>query len=150
MKYVAYLDKDGKAKPYIMGCYGIGISRTAAAAVEAHHDEWGIKWPISIAPYHVVVVPVSTKDEKQMEVANEVYSKLLENGIEAVLDDRDERPGVKFKDADLIGFPFRITVGKTITDGQVEFVTRQSGEKVPMTPNEAIEKVINEVKSVIG
>ena len=119
-----YLDADGKTKPYIMGCYGIGISRTAAAAVEAHHDDWGIKWPLAIAPYHVTIVPVSTKDELQMTTANKIYEELLANGGEAVIDDRDERPGVKFKDADLIGFPFRITVGKTITEGNVEFVTR--------------------------
>ena len=109
-----YLDADGKAKPYIMGCYGIGVTRTAAAAVEAHHDDWGIKWPLAIAPYHVIIVPVSTKDELQMSVATQMYEELLNQGVEAVIDDRDERPGVKFKDADLIGFPFRITVGKTI------------------------------------
>lgn len=143
-----YLDADGKAKPYIMGCYGIGISRTAAAAVEAHHDDWGIKWPLAIAPYHVIIVPVSTKDETQMSVAEKLYEELLTNGVEAVLDDRDERPGVKFKDADLIGFPYRITVGKTITEGNVEFVTRETGEKIPMKPEEAAQKVIDAVKNI--
>lgn len=143
-----YLDADGKTKPYIMGCYGIGISRTAAAAVEAHHDDWGIKWPLAIAPYHVTIVPVSTKDELQMTTANKIYEELLANGVEAVIDDRDERPGVKFKDADLIGFPFRITVGKTITEGNVEFVTRATGEKVAMTPEVAIKQVIDAVKAI--
>ena len=143
-----YLDANGKTQPYIMGCYGIGVTRTAAAAVEAHHDEWGIKWPLSIAPYHVVVVPVSTQDEAQMKVATEVYEQLLNAGVEAVLDDRNERPGVKFKDADLIGFPFRITVGKTIAEGNVEFVERSNGEKISMTPQEAVEKVINAVNSI--
>ena len=143
-----YLDADGKSKPYIMGCYGIGISRTAAAAVEAHHDEWGIKWPLAIAPYHAVVVPVSTKDEQQMAVAQEIYDKLQNAGVEVVIDDRDERPGVKFKDADLIGFPYRITVGKTIAEGNVEFVTRQTGEKETITPQQAVEKVINAVKNI--
>ncbi len=143
-----YLDADGKAKPYIMGCYGIGISRTAAAAVEAHHDDWGIKWPLSIAPYHVIVVPVSTKDELQMSVATKIYEELLANGVEAVLDDRDERPGVKFKDADLIGFPYRITVGKTITEGNVEFVTRATGEKLTIKPEEASKIVIEAVKNI--
>lgn len=143
-----YLDADGKAKPYIMGCYGIGISRTAAAAVEAHHDDWGIKWPLAIAPYHVTIVPVSTKDELQMTTANKIYEELLANGVEAVIDDRDERPGVKFKDADLIGFPFRITVGKTITEGNVEFVTRATGEKVAMKPEVAIKQVIDAVKAI--
>lgn len=143
-----YLDKDGKTKPYIMGCYGIGISRTAAAAVEAHHDDWGIKWPLAIAPYHAIIVPVSTKDETQMSVANKLYEELLANGVEVVLDDRDERPGVKFKDADLIGFPFRITVGKTIAEGNVEFITRETGEKVPMKPEEAAAKIIEAVKNL--
>lgn len=143
-----YLDADGKTKPYIMGCYGIGISRTAAAAVEAHHDDWGIKWPLAIAPYHVTIVPVSTKDELQMTTANKIYKELLANGVEAVIDDRDERPGVKFKDADLIGFPFRITVGKTITEGNVEFVTRATGEKVAMKPEVAIKQVIDAVKAI--
>lgn len=143
-----YLDADGKTKPYIMGCYGIGISRTAAAAVETHHDDWGIKWPLAIAPYHVTIVPVSTKDELQMTTANKIYEELLANGVEAVIDDRDERPGVKFKDADLIGFPFRITVGKTITEGNVEFVTRATGEKVAMKPEVAIKQVIDAVKAI--
>lgn len=143
-----YLDAEGKTKPYIMGCYGIGISRTAAAAVEAHHDDWGIKWPLAIAPYHVTIVPVSTKDELQMTTANKIYEELLANGVEAVIDDRDERPGVKFKDADLIGFPFRITVGKTITEGNVEFVTRATGEKVAMKPEVAIKQVIDAVKAI--
>jgi len=143
-----YLDANGKTQPYIMGCYGIGVTRTAAAAVEAHHDEWGIKWPLSIAPYHVVVVPVSTQDEAQMKVATEVYEQLLNAGVEAVLDDRNERPGVKFKDADLIGFPFRITVGKTISEGNVEFVERSNGEKISMTPQDAIDRVVKAVKEI--
>src|SRR5574344_1629575 len=145
-----YLDENGKAKPYVMGCYGIGISRTAAAAVEAHHDDWGIKWPIAIAPYHVDVVPVSTKDELQMKVAQEVYQKLLDNGIEAVIDDRDERPGVKFKDSDLIGFPFRITVGKTFNnEGKFEFKTRKTNEVINLTPDEAFKKLMEELKEVL-
>ncbi len=145
-----YLDQNGKAQPYIMGCYGIGISRTAAAAVEAHHDDWGIKWPVAIAPYHVIVVPVAVNDETQMGVAEKIYAELNNAGIEVVLDDRSERPGVKFKDADLIGFPYRITVGKTIVDGKVELVTRETGEKVEMTPDEAVSKVIDFVKSALN
>lgn len=143
-----YLDSDGKTKPYVMGCYGIGITRTAAAAVEAHHDEHGIKWPLAIAPYHVTVVPVSIKDELQMQTAQRIYDELLQNGVEAVIDDREERPGVKFKDADLIGFPYRITVGKTINEGNVEFVTRQTGEKEVVKPEEAIKRVIEAVKAL--
>lgn len=143
-----YLDKNGKTQPFIMGCYGIGISRTAAAAVEAHHDEFGIKWPLAIAPYHVVIVPVNIQDETQMKVAQELYEKLLSNGVEAVLDDRDERAGVKFKDADLIGFPYRITVGKTISEGLVEYKVRETGVKEKVTPEDAALHVIEAVKAL--
>ena len=144
-----YLDENGKTQPFIMGCYGIGISRTAAAAVERHHDEWGIKWPISIAPYHVDIVPVNIQDELQMKVAEELYSQLLDKKVEVVLDDRDERAGVKFKDADLIGFPFRITVGKTINEGFVEFKVRETGEVFKVKPEEAVEKIVEYVKPYI-
>ena len=143
-----YLDANGKTQPYIMGCYGIGVTRTAAAAVEAHHDDWGIKWPLAIAPYHVVVVPVSTQDEGQMKAANEIYTQLLALGVETVLDDRNERPGVKFKDADLIGFPYRITVGKTITEGKVEFVERSNGEKLVIPVQDAIDRVVKAVSEI--
>lgn len=143
-----YTDINGKTHPYVMGCYGIGISRTAAAAVEAHYDEHGIKWPLAIAPYHVVIVPVNIKDELQMKVANQMYEDLKAAGVEVVLDDRDERAGVKFKDADLIGFPFRVTVGKTINDGFVEYKTRETGEQEKYTPEQATEKLINIIKAV--
>ena len=143
-----YTDVDGKTKPYVMGCYGIGVTRTAAAAVEAHYDEHGIKWPIAIAPYHVTIVPVNILDELQMKVANELYEKLQKAGVEVVLDDRDERAGVKFKDADLIGFPYRITVGKTINEGLVEFKTRETGEIAKITPDETAEKIIEIVKNI--
>ena len=143
-----YTDINGEMKPYIMGCYGIGISRTAAAAVEAHHDEFGIKWPLSIAPYHVVVVPVSTNDECQMSTAEKIYEDLLKSGVEVVLDDRDERAGVKFKDADLIGFPYRITAGKTLTEGLVECKIRETGEVMKLTPEKAVEFVKNAVANI--
>ncbi len=142
-----YLDENGKTQPYIMGCYGIGISRTAAAAVEAHNDEHGIKWPIAIAPYHVVIVPVNIKDQQQMTVAKDMYEKLLEAGIEVVLDDRDERAGVKFKDADLIGFPFRVTAGKTLAEGFVEYKIRETEETLKMTPDEAVKDLISRIKN---
>ncbi len=144
-----YLDKNGKTQPYIMGCYGIGISRTAAAAVERWHDDNGIVWPVQIAPYHVSIVPLNNNDELQMKVATEMYEQLQKEGIEVVLDDRAERPGVKFKDADLIGFPYRITVGKTIVDGNVEFKTRKTGEIETIKPTEAVEKIINLVKEAL-
>ena len=143
-----YLDKNGKSHPYIMGCYGIGISRTAAAAVEAHNDEHGIKWPISIAPYHVVIVPVNIQDKLQMETAEKMYEELKKAGVEVVLDDRDERAGVKFKDADLIGFPYRVTVGKTINEGLVEYKTRETGEIETVKPEVAVEHLIEIVKNI--
>ncbi len=143
-----YLDQNGKAQPYVMGCYGIGISRTAAAAVEAHYDEKGIKWPLAIAPYQAIVIPVSTKDEQQMKVAEDIYKTLLKHGVEAVIDDRDERPGVKFKDADLIGFPYRITVGKSIADGLVEFKVRETDEMSNIKPEDAAEIVITAVSNL--
>ena len=143
-----YTDINGKTHPYVMGCYGIGISRTAAAAVEAHHDEYGIKWPLAIAPYHAVIVPVNIQDEAQMNIANALYEVLKNAGVEVVLDDRDERAGVKFKDADLIGFPFRITVGKTISEGLVECKIRETGELVKLTPDEAKQNIIDAVLSL--
>ena len=143
-----YLDQNGKTQPYIMGCYGIGISRTAAAAVEAHYDEHGIKWPLAIAPYHVVIVPVNIKDELQMKVAEDIYKTLIKHGAEAVLDDRDERAGVKFKDADLIGFPYRIVVGKSINEGLVEFKIRETEETSNITPENAVEAVITAVHNL--
>ena len=143
-----YTDINGKTHPYVMGCYGIGISRTAAAAVEAHYDEHGIKWPIAIAPYHVVIVPVNINDELQMKVAEKMYEDLKSAGVEVVLDDRDERAGVKFKDADLIGFPFRVTVGKTINDGFVEYKVRETGEQEKYTPEQTTQKLIDIIKAV--
>lgn len=138
-----FTDKDGKERPFIMGCYGIGISRTAAAAVERHHDEFGIKWPLAIAPYTVIIVPVSDQDETQMSVAEDMYKKLSDANIEVLIDDRPERAGVKLKDADLIGIPYRITVGKTIKDGLVEFKTRSTNETITISPDEAIEKILS-------
>ncbi len=135
-----YTDAEGQLKPYIMGCYGIGVSRTMAAAIEKYHDDFGIIWPKEIAPYHVDIVPVNIDDEVQSKVAYDLYDKLNKLGIEAVIDDRSDRAGVKFKDADLIGFPIRITVGKTISDGLVEFKTRNDGVVEKITPDEAIEK----------
>ncbi len=143
-----FTDENGKERPFIMGCYGIGISRTAAAAVERHHDEYGIKWPLAIAPYHVDVVPVNIGEEKQMKIAEEIYNKLLKKGVEAVIDDRDERAGVKFKDSELIGFPFRITAGKTVDEGLVEFKIRETGEVLKITPDEAVEKVVQAVQNI--
>ena len=131
-----YNDEDGQVKKIYMGCYGVGVSRTLAAAIEQNHDDDGIIWPLSIAPYHVVVVPVSDKNESMMGIAQSIYEDLQDLGLEVVLDDRSERAGVKFKDADLIGFPYRITVGKdTIENGTVDVKCRKTGEQkaVPVT-----------------
>ena len=138
-----FTDKDGQEKPFIMGCYGIGISRTAAAAVERHHDENGIIWPLAIAPYTVIIVPVSDQDETQMSIAEDMYKKLLADNVEVILDDRSERAGVKLKDADLIGIPYRITVGKTIKDGLVEFKTRATNVVETISPDEAIQRILS-------
>ena len=135
-----YTDEKGKDKPFIMGCYGIGITRTAAAAIEKYHDDFGIVWPKEIAPYHVDIVPVNADDSEQMDVALKLYNALNSLGIETVLDDRADRAGVKFKDSELIGFPYRITVGKTIKEGLVEFKHRKSGEVEKLTPDEAVER----------
>jgi len=125
-----FIDEDGKEKPFIMGCYGIGVTRTMASIIEQHHDENGIVWPLSVAPYHVSIIPVNVKDEKQTKVANELYEELINMGIEALLDDRNERAGVKFKDSELMGIPMRVTVGKKIGDGEVEFKLRDSEMEV--------------------
>jgi len=145
-----FTDENGNEVPFVMGCYGIGISRTAAAAVERHHDEYGIKWPIAIAPYHAIVVPVNVQDETQMKIAEEIYKKLADNGIEVILDDRDDRAGVKFKDADLIGIPLRITAGKTVQEGLVEYKVRETGEVIKITPDEAVSKVIETVQKALS
>ncbi len=143
-----YTDENGKTHPYIMGCYGIGITRTAAAAVERYHDEHGIIWPLEIAPYHAVVVPVNTNDEIQVKLAEDIYEKLKNAGVEVVLDDRNDRAGVKFKDADLIGYPFRITVGKTVSEGLVEFKRRDEKDVLKLTPDEAVKLVTEMVESI--
>lgn len=136
-----FTDENGKEKHFVMGCYGIGVSRTAAAAVERFHDDNGIVWPMSIAPYQISIVPVNINDSLQMETAESFYKELLDKKIEVIMDDRAERAGVKFKDADLIGIPVRITVGKTITEGNVEIKIRSTGEMLIVPKDEAIAKV---------
>ena len=144
-----YKDENQQDHPLVMGCYGIGVSRTLAAVIEQHHDDDGIIWPVSVAPYHAIVTLVKPKDEEQAKVAEEIYQSLLTAGVEAVIDDRDERPGVKFKDADLLGFPIRITVGKRAGEGIVEYKLRRDSEKSELSVAEAIEnaiKLVNEEK----
>jgi prolyl-tRNA synthetase len=141
-----YLDEKGDEKYCVMGCYGVGVSRTMAASIEQNHDDQGIIWPIPIAPYHCIVVPISIKDAQVMEAVDKLYLQLQRLGVEVIVDDRDERPGVKFKDADLVGYPLRITIGsKTLANGQVELRQRKSGE----TQLVFLEEAAQLVKSMI-
>ncbi len=137
-----YLDENGQEQLMVMGCYGVGVSRTMAAAIEQHHDADGIIWPVAIAPYKVVIVPINTKDELQMAMSERVYQELSAAGVEVVLDDRDERSGVKFKDADLIGYPLRITVGpKALKENCVEVKVRRTKESLLFPVNDYLESV---------
>ncbi len=124
-----YLDEKGKEQAMVMGCYGIGIGRTAAAAIEQNHDEGGIIWPYALAPFQFEVIALNMKDEKVREAAENIYSDLNSKNVEVLFDDRDESPGVKFKDADLIGIPYRIIIGgKGLAEGKAEFKERKSGK----------------------
>ena len=140
-----YLDSNNKLQPVWMGSYGIGPARAMAALVEQNIDENGINWPAHLAPYTVAIVIISMKDETQVKVANELYEKLKDLGVDVLLDDRDERPGVKFKDMELIGIPYRITVGKGVADNKVEFKARV-GDKEDIE----IENIIDKVKELLG
>lgn len=137
-----YKDENQKDHPIVMGCYGIGVTRTLAAVVEQHHDENGIIWPMSVAPYHVIITLVKPDDEVQAEVAERIYTELQKAGVEVLLDDRKERPGVKFKDADLLGIPVRITVGKFAGEGKVEYKLRRDADKQEMSVEDAISNAI--------
>jgi prolyl-tRNA synthetase len=133
------LDKNGKEVMPIMGCYGIGIERILTAAIEQSNDENGFWLPASIAPFEIVVTPVNVKDEPVMKNANEIARSLSDAGFDVIIDDRDERPGVKFKDADLIGIPFRVNVGKKVTEGTVEIVLRSTREVRDVTISAIVE-----------
>ena len=133
-----YKDENQEEKPIVMGCYGIGVTRTLAAVVEQHHDKDGIIWPVAVAPYHVIITLMKPDDEVQLALAEKVHDELSAKGVEVMLDDRDERPGVKFKDADLLGIPVRITVGRMAPEGKVEYKLRRDAEKVEMTAEEAV------------
>jgi prolyl-tRNA synthetase len=140
-----YLDGDGRERPIVMGCYGIGVGRTAAAAIEQHHDADGIIWPLPIAPLQVMVLPVTVADSRSWETAQSLHDALEAAGVEVLLDDRDERPGMKFKDADLIGLPLRLTVGRALAEGQVELMARRTRRmtKVP------VEEVVARVRQIV-
>lgn len=142
-----FLDNSGRPKPLVMGCYGIGVTRTLAATIEQSHDENGIIWPRSIAPFEVVIVPINVKDEALMDISTKIYTSLQSSGIDVLLDDRKDRAGVKFKDADLIGYPLRITISKhSIETGEVEIKTRKTGDVV----NVKIDEVITSTKELLS
>jgi prolyl-tRNA synthetase len=137
----SYLDVDGQEKPFIMGSYGIGITRTAQATVEKFHDEAGIIWPASIAPFSVEILPLNVSDKNQNQVALEIYGKMKEKGVEVLLDDREDRAGVKFNDADLIGIPLRVNVGaKSLKEGKVEVCIRKTKEVISVVPEQVTGK----------
>lgn len=138
-----YLDDSGESKPIVMGSYGIGVTRCMAAIIEQGHDDDGIIFPVSVAPYEVVVIPVNNKQEEQVKLAEEIYESLKKSGMDVLLDDRAERAGVKFKDADLIGVPVRIVVGKKCGDGIVEFKERTEKDSVEKSVDEAISDTIS-------
>jgi prolyl-tRNA synthetase len=134
-----YLDEHGREREMVMGCYGIGVGRTAAAAIEQNHDQDGIIWPMPIAPFQVIVVPVNSKVKALMDTAEGIYRHLSGNGVEVLLDDRDTSPGVRFKDADLIGIPLRVTIGeKNLRKGAVEIRRRKDGQTTLVEKNKAV------------
>ena len=143
-----YQEVNGENLPLVMGCYGIGVTRTMASIIEQNHDDFGIKWPLNVAPYHVVVVPVNFKNELMVEEATKIYNELKSSKVEVVLDDRDAQPGVKFKDWELIGIPYIIIVGKKAPEGICELKNRATLEKEELPFGEAIKKVLEAVRNI--
>jgi prolyl-tRNA synthetase len=142
-----YLDEKGESKPYIMGCYGIGVSRIVAAAIEQSHDNNGIIWPKQISPYQVIVLPLDVTNEPVRKTGEELYAQLLSQGIDALIDDRDERAGVKFKDADLIGIPVKLIVStRGLAEGKIEIKLRKTGEVFKLSPAECFRKIEELIK----
>lgn len=141
-----YLDQNGKEQLIWMGSYGVGVSRSVAAIIEQNHDDFGIVWPAVVAPFHVVVTPINVKNDEQRELAEKLYEDLKNAGVEVLLDDRKERPGVKFKDAELIGFPIRIAVGRGAADKMVEYVLRRDMKnKEEITADDVVARVIEDL-----
>jgi len=141
-----YLDENGAEKPIVMGSYGIGPARIAAAAIEQGNDDNGIIWPMAIAPFQVLIVPVNVKDVRSMDIAEEMHTALEEKGFEVLMDDRDERAGVKFKDADLIGIPWRIIIGeKNLKEGILEIKERKTGTVEKVKIEDAVEHIVKKL-----
>ncbi|WP_108669658.1 proline--tRNA ligase [Peribacillus acanthi] len=136
-----FLDENGRTQPMIMGCYGIGVSRTLAAVAEQYNDENGLKWPAAISPFQIHLIPVNVKDEAQVNLGEELYSTLKQDGFEVLIDDRPERAGVKFADSDLIGLPIRVTVGKKASEGIVEVKLRETGESFEVHKDELLQNI---------
>jgi prolyl-tRNA synthetase len=142
-----YRDENMEERLIVMGCYGIGVTRTMAAIVEQHHDDKGIIWPMSVAPYHAIVTLAKPDDDAALKLAEDIYKKLLAEGVETILDDRDERAGVKFKDADIFGVPIRVTVGRKYAEGVVEYKLRRESEAAELTPDQAVARVVAAVRA---
>ena len=143
-----FQDDDGKVKPMVMGCYGIGVTRTMSAIIEQNHDDFGIIWPLNVAPYHSVIVPINYQDEAMKELSDKIHDELVSAKVEVVLDDRAAKAGFKFKDWELIGIPYQIVVGKRASEGIVEFKDRRTLEKTEMPYKEAIELIVNKVREL--
>ncbi len=145
-----FLDDQGEENPFIMGCYGIGVSRTVASAIEQNHDKDGIIFPLPIAPFQVILLNLSNKDDEITQAAEKLYDEMKNKGIEVLLDDRDERPGFKFKDADLIGIPYRVTVGKTLTkEGKIEIRQRANGETTHLPLDETVTSLVKMIEKAM-
>jgi prolyl-tRNA synthetase len=145
-----YTSETGEDCPLVMGCYGIGVSRLAQAAVEQSYDKNGIVWPVAIAPYQAIVVIPNLADSQQVEAATQIYHDLQAAGVEALLDDRDERAGVKFKDADLIGIPYRVVTGRSLVAGRVELVERASGEAQEVPLDQVVTLIQARLRQALG
>ncbi|HLQ37950.1 MAG TPA: His/Gly/Thr/Pro-type tRNA ligase C-terminal domain-containing protein, partial [Planctomycetota bacterium] len=137
-----FMDQGGKPQPFVMGCYGIGVSRTPAAAVEQHHDDKGIVWPVPIAPFAVVVAMLDPKRDEQKVLAEQLYAELQAAGVDVCLDDRAMSPGAKFKDHELLGFPVQVFVGRRASEGVTEFLVRRGMQKSEVARGEVKAKVL--------
>lgn len=146
--HCTYSDQNGNELPMVMGCYGIGVTRTLSSIIEQHHDEFGIKWPLNVAPYHVVIVPINYDDPTMKQEADKLYAEFMKHHVEVVLDDRDAKPGFKFKDWELIGIPYIITIGRRANEGICEFKTRETMIKEEIAFDEAFNRVLNAVKEI--
>ena len=144
-----FLDENETRLPLVMGCYGMGVNRLIAASVETRHDADGILWPLALAPYEVVVLPLNVSDEMVWSAANEIYKELKDRGVDVILDDRDARAGFKFKDADLIGFPLRVVIGHDgLKEGLVELKWREDQDSSNVSRTEVVDVVVTELDRV--